>query len=187
MESHNSLIDTTHNPPPLTYAQHVLKKLFNFYFGFTMTGSFWYTGKGYLCNSGHYNHLLYQWFGPWYMYWHWFFHGRCTVAPVLSVSLTCQFYFPMAQLQYWMELFSFVVAMIPTVLPRISALYSMVKILLNIVITSGSSYVQFVLLMQNPTVPVIISWCTVNSKWIFFEDLIHTFHLQDTSYNELSW
>jgi hypothetical protein len=44
-----------------------------------------------------------------------------------------------------------------------------------------------VLLMQNPTVPVIISWCTVNSKWIFFEDLIHTFHLQDTSYNELSW
>jgi hypothetical protein len=63
----------------------------------------------------------------------------------------------MAQLQYWMELFSFVVAMIPTVLPRISALYSMVKILLNIVITSGSSYVQFVLLMQNPTVPVIIS------------------------------
>ncbi len=46
MESHNRLIDTTHNPPPLsfyntlTFAQHVLKKLFNFYFGFTITGSF---------------------------------------------------------------------------------------------------------------------------------------------------
>jgi hypothetical protein len=51
------------------------------------------------------------------------------VDPVLSVSLTCQFYIPMAQLQYWMELFSFVVAMIPTVLPRINALYSTVKIL----------------------------------------------------------